>query len=116
MKKSLALNNESINCLASLILIVLVIFVSVTNNKNVRRVGNQITSGTVNTILILLIIALVLTEDLQMGFVLSLIYLVILVRFNEYAENFKSGPSPLSCDTYKNNKEKTGGTFYPLNE
>ena len=51
-----------------------------------------------------------------MGFVLSLIYLVILVRFNEYAEKFKSGPSPLSCDTYKNNKEKTGGTFYPLNE
>ena len=105
--------NEVLMCSFCLILIVITLFLSVTQNRKVSKIGRQITSGQVNTVLILLIIVLTLTEDMQIGFMLSLIYLVLLVRFNRQ-ENFESGPSPLSCDTYGDSKKRNGTAFYPL--
>ena len=108
-------NNKAIlNCVMSLVLIALTLFLGTTNNRKVKKVGNQLTEGKVNTVLIVLIIVLTLTEDLQIGFMLTLIYLVMLVRFNK-KENFMSGPSPLKCETYGDSRKRTGTAFYPIN-
>ena len=105
--------NEMLMMTVSVVLIVLSLLVGTTDNKKIKRIGRQLTSGYVNTILILLIIVLSLTEDLQIGFSLALIYLILLVRFNKQ-ENFESGPSPLACQTYGDSKKKNGTSFYPL--
>ena len=47
---------------------------------------------------------------------LSIIYLVVLIRTNHTKEQFRSGPSPLNCKTYGDSKEKTGVAFYPLHD
>ena len=106
-------NTKLVQCLLSVVIIILALFIGTTNNNKVRKLGNQLTQGTVNTVLILLIIVLTLTEDLQVGFMLTLIYLIMLVRFNR-RENFESGPSPLSCKTYGDSRKRTGVAQYPL--
>ena len=63
--------------------------------------------------LVLLIIVLTCTENIQIGFMLALLFLIMLVRFNQ-RENFISGPSPLNCETYGDSKKKTGTSYYPL--
>lgn len=105
--------NEMGQLSLSVVLVALALLAGTTNNKKVSRIGRQITTGYVNTILILLIIVLTLTEDLQIGFMLTLIYLILLVRFKKQ-ENFESGPSPLNCNTYGSSKVNTGTAFYPL--
>jgi hypothetical protein len=105
--------NEMLQLSFSVVLVLLTLWVGTTNHKKIARIGNQITSGYVNTVLILLIIVLTLTEDLQIGFILALLYLILLVRFNK-KEHFESGPSPLKCDTYGDKKKNTGTAFYPL--
>ena len=105
--------NEMLQMSLCVLLILVTLLVSTTNNKKVSRIGRQVTTGYVNTVLILLIIVLTLTEDLQIGFTLALLYLILLVRFNK-RENFESGPSPIKCDTYGDTKKKTGTAFYPL--
>ncbi len=105
--------NEMMLCSFCLLLVVITLFLSVTHNRKVSKVGRQLTSGPVNTVLILLIIVLTITEDMQVGFMLTLIYLILLVRFNRQ-ENFESGPSPLNCDTYGDSKKRNGSSFYPL--
>ncbi len=97
-----------------LILAILVLFLSVTNNRKVKKVSQQLTNGNVNIVLILLIILLTSTEDINSGFLLTLVFLIMLIRFNT-KEGFVSGPSPLNCDTYGDSREKTGSVFYPLN-
>ena len=65
----------------------------------------------------MLILLLSMTENLKVGLLISLIYLIVVVRFNNgLTENFsKYGPSPLNCKTYGDSKEKTGTSFYPIN-
>jgi len=103
-----------------LILIVIVYYVTVSNNivnnPKVNNVMNRLTEGSVNTVLLLVIIGLTLTEDLNIGFLLSIIYLVVLIRTNHTKEQFRSGPSPLNCKTYGNSREKNGVAFYPLHD
>ena len=100
------------------ILIVVIFYVSVSenvvNNSKVNNVLNKLTDGEVNTVLLLAIICLTLTEDLHIGFLLATIYLIVLIRANKNKEGFESGPSPLNCKTYGNSREKTGVAFYPL--
>jgi hypothetical protein len=100
------------------ILIVIIFYVSVSenvvNNSKVNNVLTKLTNGEVNTVLLLAIIGLTLTEDLHIGFLLANIYLIVLIRSNKNKEGFESGPSPLNCKTYGNSKEKTGTSFYPL--
>ena len=54
------------------VLIVVAFYVSVSNNivnnQNVRNIANRLTEGSVNTLLLLAIIGLTLTEDLNVGF------------------------------------------------
>lgn len=105
--------NEMLQMSFCVLLVLVTLFVGTTNHRKIAKIGRQVTSGYVNTVLILLIIVLSLTEDLQIGFTLALLYLILLVRFNK-RENFESGPSPLKCDTYGDKKKKTGTAFYPL--
>lgn len=105
--------NEMLMMTVFVVLIVLALLVGTTDNRKVKKVGRQLTSGYVNTILILLIIILSTTENLQIGFSLALIYLILVVRFNKH-ENFESGPSPLDCKTYGDSKKKNMSSFYPL--
>ena len=67
------------------------------------------------TILIIVIITLVLTENIKIGFYLTILYLFLLIKYNN-VENFKSerGYSPLNCKTYGDSRKKTGSSFYPL--
>jgi len=105
-----------------IILIVITMYLGISNHVvNTPKVNNllhRIVDGQFNTLLIFLIIALTLTEDLNLGFLLCMIYLIILVRIHrlQSKENFKSGPSPLRCKTYGNSREKTGVAFYPLHD
>ena len=103
-------NNTKLICLA---LIVILIFVTITNNINPKIL--LITQGPINTILILAIITLCLQENINIGFLVAIIYLVLLTRntHKNQNENFESisGPSPLSCSTYKKNKMNVQ---YPL--
>ena len=103
-----------------LILIVIVYYVTVSNNivnnPKVNNLMNRLTEGSVNTILLLFIIGLTLTEDLNVGFLISIIYLVVLIRIRNTKEQFRSGPSPLNCKTYGDSREKTGVAFYPLHD
>ena len=64
----------------------------------------------------MLIIGLTLTENLRLGILVAVLYLVSVIRFNNGSqENFSQrGPSPLNCKTYGNSKERTGTAFYPL--
>lgn len=103
-------------CLINMILIVVIFVIVLSNNDSLKRFGNKITSGKMNTILIVIIIGLLLTENLKMGFYLAIIYLFLLVRFNKNIEGFKSIPgySPLNCKTYGDSRKKTGSAFYPL--
>lgn len=109
------MKNNHLNNLAVLVVFLALVFMSVTNNMEVRRVSNKLTSGWINTVLILLILGLAITEDLRIGLLVSVLYLVAVVRFNNSShENFRSGPSPLNCSTYGDSKQKTGTAFYPL--
>ena len=87
---------------------------TVGNDSKTNRVLKKLTEGNVNTLLLLSIIALTLSEDLQVGFLVASIYLVVLIRTQKGREGFESGPSPLNCKTYGDSKEKTGVAFYPL--
>ena len=107
------ISKEVVSCVLSMLLIILTLFIAATNNKKVAKVSHNLTEGSVNTVLIVLIIVLTLTEDMQVGFVLTVLYLIMLVRFR-VRENFESGPSPLNCDTYGDSKKKTGIAQYPL--
>ncbi len=111
------MKNTHLNNLSVLIGFLVLVFVSSTENKEVERVANKLTTGWVNTLLILLIVSLTMTENLRLGLLLSLVYLIAVVRFNHgLVENFsQNGPSPLNCSTYGNSREKTGSAFYPIN-
>ena len=106
-------NNQVVNIILPLVLIATVLFVGTTDNKKVSNIGTQLTTGYVNIVLVLLIIVLTCTENIQIGFMLDLLFLIMLVRFNQ-RENFISGPSPLNCETYGDSKKKTGTSYYPL--
>ena len=109
------MKNSHLSNLGVLVVFLALVFMSVTNNMEVRRVSNKLTSGWINTVLILLILGLAVTEDLRIGLLVSVIYLVAVVRFNNGThENFRSGPSPLNCSTYGDSKKRTGTAFYPL--
>lgn len=108
---------NNMDCLVKLILIIFILIIVLTDNKNVRNVSKKLTSGTTNTLIILAIIVLTLTENLKIGFYLTIIYLFLLIKYNVNSkENFKSeyGYSPLDCKTYKDSKNKTGSAYYPL--
>lgn len=110
--------NTTLNNLCVLVGFLILVFISSTQNQEVTRVANKLTTGWVNTLLILLIVTLTMTENLRLGLLVVLVYLISVVRFNNgLHENFKSkpGPSPLNCDTYGNSREKTGTAFYPIN-
>jgi hypothetical protein len=110
------MKNTQLDNLVILVAFVVLVFTSTTNNQEVRRVSNKLTTGWVNTVLIMLIIGLTLTENLRLGLLVSVLYLIAVIRFNtDLQENFsKPGPSPLNCATYGNSKEKSGTAFYPL--
>lgn len=104
----------NLECVIYVLLILATFFMSVSNDEKLRRTSNKVTHGQVNTILIVVIIALLLTVDVVMGFLLAVIYMVALIRFHNGSETFISGPSPLACATYGDSKKKTGTAFYPL--
>ena len=110
------MKNTQIDNLVILVAFVVLVFISTTNNQEVRRVSNKLTTGWVNTVLVMLIIGLTLTENLRLGILVAVLYLIAVIRFNNgINENFSnSGPSPLNCATYGDSKEKTGTAFYPL--
>ena len=104
------------NSILVTILIVLAFYVSVSKNNNSNKIIKRLVEGKVNTLLLLLIIGLTLTEDLNIGFILCVIYLMALVKTQNTNEGFRSGPSPLNCSTYGNSREKTGTAFYPMHD
>ncbi len=110
------MKNTQLDNLVILVAFVVLVFISTTNNQEVRRVSNKLTTGWVNTVLIMLIVGLSLTENLRLGLLVAVLYLIAVIRFNrDLQENFsKPGPSPLNCATYGNSKERTGTAFYPL--
>ena len=110
--------NDILNLLCLIGLFVLVFFTAISENKRLKDVGNKVTKGNINTLLILVIIVLVMTENLQVGFLLLVIYTILLFRFNKdnNKEGFKPGPSPLDCKTYGDSNKKVGSAFYPLHE
>ena len=110
--------NQHLNNLCVLIGFLIIVFISTTNNNEVKRVANKLTKGWVNTLLILLIVTLTMTEDLRCGLLVTFVYLISVIRFNNgLTENFESkpGPSPLNCSTYGKSRENTGTAFYPIN-
>ena len=110
------MKNTQLDNLVILVAFVVLVFISTTNNQEVRRVSNKLTTGWVNTVLIMLIVGLSLTENLRLGLLVAVLYLIAVIRFNrDLQENFsKPGPSPLNCATYGNSKERNGTAFYPL--
>jgi hypothetical protein len=115
------MNQTMLNNLLLTVLIICVLFVSISNeivnNEKINNLLNRLTEGSVNTFLLLSIIGLVLTEDSKIGLLLSIIYLVILIRTNRNInESFRAGPSPLNCKTYGDSRKKTGSAFYPLHD
>ena len=104
------------------VLIVVVMYLGISNhiitNSKVNNLLHRLVDGRFNTLLIFAIVALTLTEDLNLGFLLCIIYLLILVRVHRVnsKEGFNNGPSPLKCKTYGNSREKTGVAFYPLHD
>lgn len=102
-----------------LVLVVLIFYVSLSNNQKLKTLGNRLTSGQINTILILVIVTLILTENIQVGLLVTILYLMLLVRFNskENKEHFDSdhGPNPIDCSTYGDSASKTGIAQYPIN-
>tara|TARA_B100000989_G_C19216110_1_gene333905 strand:- start:159 stop:548 length:390 start_codon:yes stop_codon:yes gene_type:complete len=110
--------NDVLNLLCLIGLFVLVFFTAISESKRLKDVGHKITDGNINTLLILVIIVLVMTENLQVGFLLLVIYTVLLFRFNvkKNNEGFKPGPSPLDCKTYGDTNKRVGSAFYPLHE
>lgn len=110
------MKNTQLDNLVILVAFVVLVFISTTNNQEVRRVSNKLTTGWVNTVLIMLIVGLSLTENLRLGLLVAVLYLIAVIRFNrDLQENFsKPGPSPLNCATYGNSKERAGTAFYPL--
>ena len=112
------MKQNNLNLVLLTILIFALFFVAASNSvekdSKTNRILKKLTEGKVNTLLLILIIALTLSEDLQVGFLLAAIYLVVLVRTQKSREDFESGPSPLNCKTYGDSKEKTGTAFYPL--
>ena len=110
--------NYHLNNLCVLVAFLVLVYISSTTNQEVGRVANKLTTGWVNTLLILLIVTLTMTEHLRLGLLVTLVYLISVVRFNNgLQENFdsKPGPSPLNCDTYGDSREKTGSAYYPIN-
>lgn len=111
------MKNTQLDNLIVLISFLVLVYISITNNQEVKRVSNKLTTGWINTLLIMLILLLTMTENLRVGLLVSLLYLIVVVRFNNsLTENFSQyGPSPLNCKTYGDSKEKTGTAFYPIN-
>tara|TARA_B110001469_G_C9306432_1_gene166058 strand:- start:9 stop:344 length:336 start_codon:yes stop_codon:yes gene_type:complete len=111
------MKNTQLDNLIVLISFLVLVYISITNNQEVKRVSNKLTTGWINTLLIMLILLLTMTENLRVGLLVSLLYLIVVVRFNNsLTENFSQyGPSPLNCKTYGDSKEKTGSAFYPIN-
>ena len=93
------------------LLLVITYYIAISNtivdNQKINSLLNKLTSGSVNTLLLLAIIVLSMTEDLQIGLILATIYLLVIIRVKKVNENFRSGPSPLNCSTYGNSREKT---------
>ena len=110
--------NDVINLLCLIGLFVLVFYTAISENNRLKDVGHKITEGQINTVLILVIIVLVMTENLQVGFLLLVIYTILLFRFNNKnnKEGFRPGPSPLDCKTYGDSNKRVGSAFYPLHE
>ena len=112
------MKQNNLNLVLLTILIFALLFVAASNSvekdSKTNRILKKLTEGKVNTLLLILIIALTLSEDLRVGFLLAAIYLVVLVRTQKTKEGFESGPSPLNCKTYGDSREKTGVAFYPL--
>ena len=61
------MKNTYLNNLGVLVVFLVLVYVSTTNNQEVRRVSNKLTTGWINTVLIMLILGLSMTEDLQIG-------------------------------------------------
>jgi len=108
--------NDVINVMCLLVLVVLVFVSALSDDKKLKNIGSQLTDGKINTVLILVIVALIMTENLQVGFLLLVIYSVLLFRFNNNTEGFKPGPSPLDCKTYGDTNKNVGSAFYPLHD
>ena len=106
-------------CLINLVLIIIILLIFTTNNKKVNDISKKMLNGKINTILIIIIITLILTENIKMGFYLTIIYLFLLIKNknNNSKEYFDSdyGYSPLNCNTYSDSRKKNGSAYYPLN-
>ena len=76
------MKNTYLNNLGVLVVFLVLVYVSTTNNQEVRRVSNKLTTGWINTVLIMLILGLSMTEDLQIGLLVTVVYLIAVVRFN----------------------------------
>lgn len=115
---SLRMNNtnDMINNMCLIVLVVLVFVSALSQDKKLKKIANQLTDGKINTLLILVIVALIMTENLQVGFLLLVIYSVLLYRFHNNKEGFKPGPSPLDCKTYGDSNKRVGSAFYPLHD
>ena len=113
------MKNTNCECMINIILIIIIISLAITNNKEIKNIGQKITDGYMNNLIIIIIIALTTSENMKIGLYLTIIYLFLLIKYNKNFKkftNFKSqhGYSPLNCKTYGNSKKKTGSTFYPL--
>lgn len=111
------MKNTNLDYLLTFLSFLILVFISNTKNQEVKRISNKLTKGWINTLLILLIICLSMTENIRIGLFMAFIYILCVVRFSdspmEYFSNY--GPSPLNCSTYGDSRKKTGSSFYPIN-
>ena len=75
---SLRMNNtnDMINNMCLIVLVVLVFVSALSQDKKLKKIANQLTDGKINTLLILVIVALIMTENLQVGF-----YYLLYIQF-----------------------------------
>tara|TARA_B100000768_G_C11170695_1_gene328577 strand:- start:389 stop:730 length:342 start_codon:yes stop_codon:yes gene_type:complete len=111
------MNNTNLDYILTFLSFLILVFISNTKNKEVKRISNKLTKGWINTLLILLIITLSMTENIRIGLFIAFTYILCIVRFNDSPmEHFSNyGPSPLNCGTYGNSRKNTGVAFYPIN-
>ncbi len=111
------MKNNNFECTVNIILIFILVLLFTNKNKTINNISNKMINGYMNTVLILLIITLILTENIKMGFYLTVIYLFLLIKNKKKLEFFNSnyGYSPLDCKTYGDSRKKTGSVFYPIN-
>ena len=58
------MNSSQLNILFVLISFLILVCISTTNDQEVRRISNKLTTGWINTLLIMLILLLSMTENL----------------------------------------------------